>query len=447
MARFGRNLLGDLANPAFAGGLIPAGQQLASAPRRREEARRTQQLQKGLLGLEQMAASGQLTPEMYQEALGSYSNLITDDKSAQLVRETMRRVQSDVEDEDIKRKNQNAFTVASNAMTSRDPAVIRDAIIELQKVNTDQSRQLASQLVDRVNYLEGPRAQTEKLNLEAAQFQAERRKEEIRARNITGAWLKMSEEDRALFKQNLPASDMVTIEALEMSQAQNEKSLYEIEEWKSSKDAPLPVKSTRDLVESISDDSRLRDALLEQISQIENEVKDSEGNYQPGQKNRIANRLEAIYSRAFSIISSEQAADLADSRYNQKLVAQVEQDINSYRPRKDQIEARAQILRDKKDKEGKTFFEPKVEEFEAQAEEELFNEYRNRQINFLKRLVPDYTPPGERSEETAQQATQDTSEEETFTEAEEDLIQTQMDEYGKSRQEVIAALKSKGYLS
>lgn len=37
MARFGRNLLGDLANPAFAGGLFTAGQQLGSLPRRLEE--------------------------------------------------------------------------------------------------------------------------------------------------------------------------------------------------------------------------------------------------------------------------------------------------------------------------------------------------------------------------------------------------------------------------
>lgn len=37
MARFGRNLLGNLANPAFAGGLFTAGQQLGSLPRRLEE--------------------------------------------------------------------------------------------------------------------------------------------------------------------------------------------------------------------------------------------------------------------------------------------------------------------------------------------------------------------------------------------------------------------------
>lgn len=68
-----------------------------SMPARKEEEERTARLEKGLFGLEQMASSGDLTPEMYQEALGSYSQMITDDKSAQKIRETMNRVQADVQ--------------------------------------------------------------------------------------------------------------------------------------------------------------------------------------------------------------------------------------------------------------------------------------------------------------------------------------------------------------
>ena len=65
-------------------------------PARKEKAEKTARLEKGLFGLEQMAASGDLTPEMYREALGSYANMITDDESAQKIRETMNRVQADV---------------------------------------------------------------------------------------------------------------------------------------------------------------------------------------------------------------------------------------------------------------------------------------------------------------------------------------------------------------
>jgi hypothetical protein len=49
-----------------------------------------------VFGLEQMAASGELTPEMYQEAMGSYTNMMTDDASAQKIRESMNRVRADI---------------------------------------------------------------------------------------------------------------------------------------------------------------------------------------------------------------------------------------------------------------------------------------------------------------------------------------------------------------
>lgn len=97
MARFGRDLVRSLTQPAFAEDVRRVGMLAGSMPARKEEEERTARLEKGLFGLEQMAASGDLTPEMYQEALGSYSQMITDDKSAQKIRETMNRVQADVQ--------------------------------------------------------------------------------------------------------------------------------------------------------------------------------------------------------------------------------------------------------------------------------------------------------------------------------------------------------------
>lgn len=97
MARFGRDLVRSLTQPAFAEDVRRVGMLAGSMPARKEQEERTARLEKGLFGLEQMAASGDLTPEMYQEALGSYANMITDDESAQKIRETMNRVQVDVE--------------------------------------------------------------------------------------------------------------------------------------------------------------------------------------------------------------------------------------------------------------------------------------------------------------------------------------------------------------
>lgn len=97
MARFGRDLVKSLTQPAFMEDVRQAGMLVGSMPARKEKAKKTARLEKGLFGLEQMAASGELTPEMYQEAMGSYANMITDDASAQKIRETMSRVQTDVQ--------------------------------------------------------------------------------------------------------------------------------------------------------------------------------------------------------------------------------------------------------------------------------------------------------------------------------------------------------------
>jgi hypothetical protein len=62
MARFGRNLLGNLANPAFAGGLFTAGQQLASAPRRSSPKRRSKANSTASKGLAWFRANGGFWP-------------------------------------------------------------------------------------------------------------------------------------------------------------------------------------------------------------------------------------------------------------------------------------------------------------------------------------------------------------------------------------------------
>jgi len=97
MARFGRDLVRSLTQPGFIDQVSEVGMLAGSMPARKEKAEKTARLEKGLFGLEQMAASGELTPEMYQEAMGSYANMITDDESAQRIRETMNRVQTDVQ--------------------------------------------------------------------------------------------------------------------------------------------------------------------------------------------------------------------------------------------------------------------------------------------------------------------------------------------------------------
>lgn len=121
MARFGRTLVQSLTQPAFLDDVRQAGMLVGSMPARKEKAEKTARLEKGLFGLEQMAASGDLTPEMYREALGSYANMITDDESAQKIRETMNRVQADV-----KATSQFEGGAAINSIRDRMYEVVND---------------------------------------------------------------------------------------------------------------------------------------------------------------------------------------------------------------------------------------------------------------------------------------------------------------------------------
>lgn len=128
MARFSQAFLQGLLRPTYEQGLFNVAQQAADLPRQRQEAKRMQDLQKGLFGLEQMAASGQLTPEMYQQALGRYSNLITDDRSAQMIRQTMGRVSADV-----RGASQFEAGVEINAIRERMYEVARSELPEAEK--------------------------------------------------------------------------------------------------------------------------------------------------------------------------------------------------------------------------------------------------------------------------------------------------------------------------
>ena len=151
-----------------------------------------------------------------------------------------------------------------------------------------------------------------------------------------------------------------------------------------------------------------------------------------GQRNKLAAQIKAINERAFRAIVAEDSARISDERFDRSTIRQVEADIATYRPTKAQVTAKAQELRDEKDAEGRTLSEPKVESFEAEAEELLLKAYEERQEERLKILVPSY----ERSEDVS----------ESFTNEQEELITANMNEYGKTREEIITALKKKGRL-
>ena len=114
MARFGRDFVRAATQPAYTEGLFTAAQQLGAAPGRRREERQTATLQKGLFGLEQSALAGELTPEMYKEAVGSYTALMQQNpEQADEIRKSLARVGASVREQDKAQKKVTAVNQLS----------------------------------------------------------------------------------------------------------------------------------------------------------------------------------------------------------------------------------------------------------------------------------------------------------------------------------------------
>lgn len=114
MATFGKDFVRSATQPAYLQGLFTAAQGLGSAPRRRREEKQAASLQKGLFGLEQMALSGELDPEMYKEAVGSYTALMQQSpEQADEIRKSLARVGASVREQDKAQKKVTAVNELS----------------------------------------------------------------------------------------------------------------------------------------------------------------------------------------------------------------------------------------------------------------------------------------------------------------------------------------------
>ena len=114
MARFGRSFVQAATQPQYAQGLFTAAQQMGAAPGRRRQAQKAANLQKGLFGLEQSALAGDLTPEMYKEAVGSYTALMQQNpEQADEIRKSLARVGASVREQDKAQKKVTAVNQLS----------------------------------------------------------------------------------------------------------------------------------------------------------------------------------------------------------------------------------------------------------------------------------------------------------------------------------------------
>ena len=129
MARFGRDFVRAATQPAYLEGLFSAAKDISGLPARAAAAQQQANLQKGLFGLEQMALSGDLTPEMYKEAVGSYTQLMKQNPAqADEIRKSLASVGASVREQDKTRSKIQANNSLSDCLLYTSPSP-RDGLL------------------------------------------------------------------------------------------------------------------------------------------------------------------------------------------------------------------------------------------------------------------------------------------------------------------------------
>ena len=132
MATFSKQFLANLGQPAMTQGMFDLGAAIGGIPGRRRQAQKTANLQKGLFGLEQSALTGELTPEMYKEAVGSYTALMQQNPDmAEEIRSSLGRIGGVV-----RTQNQTQKTIAAKTELNN----LKNAALAVQK-----NRQLSAE--------------------------------------------------------------------------------------------------------------------------------------------------------------------------------------------------------------------------------------------------------------------------------------------------------------
>jgi len=150
MATFSQGFLQSLMRPSFGQNLFQVGQQIGSGPARQRAAQQQAALDKGLFGLEQMALSGELTPEMYKEAVGSYTQLMRQNPQAsQEIRESLGRVGASVRQQSKQQAQISAKTKLENLKQAAVAVQMSEGISPQQKQeNLARFRVEAQKIID-----------------------------------------------------------------------------------------------------------------------------------------------------------------------------------------------------------------------------------------------------------------------------------------------------------
>jgi len=151
MAKFSQAFLQGLLQPSFSQGMFDLGATIGGIPAARkakEKERKAAALQKGLFGLEQMAAAEQLTPEMLEEARGSYAALIKETpEAAKDIRSTLKSVTGEVREQGKKETSAKILSLQDElrqiAASNLPPEQKAEQVAVVQKQIRDAAKGLS----------------------------------------------------------------------------------------------------------------------------------------------------------------------------------------------------------------------------------------------------------------------------------------------------------------
>ena len=449
MARFGKSFVQAATQPAYLEGLFTAAQQMGAAPGRRRQAQKAANLQKGLFGLEQSALAGDLTPEMYKEAVGSYTALMQQNpEQADEIRKSLARVGASVREQDKAQKKVTAVNQLSAIETEytkiySDPSLDtaeRDAKATALRTRA-KAIQDANPLIDFSSFSNwDSRAMNAGM---AISSRVQNQKAEAEQQKVDATLQGMTPEEREEYVETYTGN-----ESEYMLRRVNSLNTYDDAVQRRASDAATRQQTLDDDINSLASQietlpERLRESLTKELNLVK---KMQEANYgdagwtSKALQNQANNKLNDVLRRVINHSDRVADADLRSIREADIKITALESQLDN--PAMDQkildryAESAAQQSGERRpfDKISAS----KKEKYYDQARKDILRDH-NQNINSqirTQKAVKRYLS-GEQPEE--QPSTETTTEYSS-------LIETAQKESGLSRTDTIKALKNKGDL-
>lgn len=415
MARFGQGLIQGLTNPQFQQGLFELGDRIAD--RRRE----TKQLQ-AISNITSLSNQGMAAAQAAD--LGGLNASI---KALQQQVATAPTVEV-----------ANAYNKQITALQGMVPEVKKNASLNSvnqlevarQAASTPEEKRNIERIMERVaresgNSTEGILGRTD------TEIKTTKTRQE---ETITENFYAVPVENRKAYLRGAEERGFGEVAAiLEAREVEREADQIKIDEARTSSElarTPLPTGGLKKRIESLPDSQEKTD-LLDRIEAAEpRNIKEGQ-TFMPGERKRLGDELTSINDGISRAAGRQDQANLIVERQTQDEIQRLQRDLTRIEIDDDLVEEEARRLEEEKGTDllglGTTY-----KDFEAEARENLEREAAAKIQGAIDRLQGSSTPDD----------TRDT----TYTEAQEALIQANMDKFNKSREEVIQALKKKDKL-